>query len=419
MRICFIADANSIHAQRWIEYFCKPENEVFILSTTRNPKPMKGAVVYDLFTGKSVVPSAEYNVAKSKWSLRSLLTRVHKNNKVGNFIIRLWAKVNEIMSVYRIRLLFRTFRLARKARAIVENLQPDIIHCHRLPIEGYIGGLVGHRPLVISTWGNDMVYWARRYYIFRWLTRKALSKTDLFFPDNTRDKYIAEVYGFSPSNPSHVIHVTGGLKLEDFPLYLKEIGVREKLGFDSSTNIIVSTRGLKNFYINTDNLIRAIPHVVEIHPNSLFVLFGGTQSNTYLQLKKLAEQLKVEQYIRFMSPLSYNDYLDYLAASDILVQIIIYEGWPISLLEAMAHGVIPIMSNHSPMHEWIVEGWNGYLVDPTNPAHIAQTIIKALENKDNFEIMRQRNWDILRERGDYHRNIKVAEERYYKLIERG
>jgi len=375
---------------------------------------MEGAVVYDLFTGKSVVPSAENTTAESIKSLKSLLKRI-LNNKLGNCIIRERQKVNENMFVQRIQFLYRTFRLAGKTRAIVEKLQPDLIHCHRLPIEGYIGGLVGYRPLVISTWGNDLVYFARQYFIFRWLTRKALSKTDLFFPDNTRDKYIAEIYGFSPSNPSHVTHVTGGLKLEDFPLYHKDISVREKLGFDSRTNLIISTRGLKYFYINTDDLIRAIPKVVGVFPNSIFILFGNTQSNAYLQLKRLAEQLNVEKYIRFMSPLSYKEYLDYLAASDVLVQVILYEGWPISLLEAMAHGVIPIMSNHSPMQEWIVDGWNGYLIDPRNPTQIAQTIIKALKNKNKFEIMRRRNWDILRDRADYYRNMKVAEEMYCEL----
>jgi glycosyltransferase involved in cell wall biosynthesis len=74
------------------------------------------------------------------------------------------------------------------------------------------------------------------------------------------------------------------------------------------------------------------------------------------------------------------------------------------------------MSNHSPIQEWIIDGWNGYLIDPTNPAQIAQTIIKALKNKDNFEIMRQRNWNILRERADHYKNMKVVEEMYCELI---
>lgn len=417
MKICFIADANSVHTRRWVEYFCKPENEVYILSTTRNSKPMEEVVIYDLFSGKSVRPNAENITVESKWSLRSLLRRA-PNSERGNFIVFIANAVYENMFFQRIRMLLKTFSLATKARAIVEKLQPDLIHCLRLPIEGYIGGLIGYRPLVISTWGNDLAYFAKRYRMFRWLTRKALSKTALFFPDNTRDKYIAEIYGFSPSNPAHVIHVTGGLKLENFPMYHKDISVREKLGFHLNTNLLVSTRGFQNFYINNEALIRAVPKVREVFPNSLFLLFGDTRTNAYFQLRRLVQHLGIEKHIQFIHKLNYQDYLDYLTASDVLVQVILYEGWPISLLEAMACGVIPVMSNHSPIQEWIVDGWNGYLIDPTNPAQISEVIIKALRNKDNFQLMRQRNWDILKERADYYKNMKVAEWMYYDLIKR-
>lgn len=82
MKICFIADANSIHVRRWVEYFCKPENEVYILSAVRNPEPMEGVVIYDLFTGKPAGPNAENITTESKWSLRLLLRRA-PNNKRG------------------------------------------------------------------------------------------------------------------------------------------------------------------------------------------------------------------------------------------------------------------------------------------------------------------------------------------------
>jgi len=49
VKICFIADANSVHARRWIEYFCKPGNEVHILSTTYCAKPVEGTIVHNLF----------------------------------------------------------------------------------------------------------------------------------------------------------------------------------------------------------------------------------------------------------------------------------------------------------------------------------------------------------------------------------
>ena len=86
MKICFIADANSIHARRWIEYFCKPENEIFILSTVKNPEPIAGADIYDLHSGKVVAPISECIATKNKGASRPLLGGT-PDNKMGNYII--------------------------------------------------------------------------------------------------------------------------------------------------------------------------------------------------------------------------------------------------------------------------------------------------------------------------------------------
>ena len=88
------------------------------------------------------------------------------------------------------------------------------------------------------------------------------------------------------------------------------------------------------------------------------------------------------------------------------------------MLECMAYGIIPIMSNHSPIQEWVTDGQNGYLFNPRDPENIGQVIVKALKNKDNFEVMRQRNWALLEERADYYKNVKIAEELYRKVVKR-
>ncbi len=411
MKICFIAHANSIHARRWVEYFCKPGNEVFILSTTRNPRPLEGAVVYDLFTGKPVVPQAENITVISKWSLRSLLKRV-LSTRVGSSLI-----LNKFTSG--IILLYRTFRLAGKASAIVKKLQPDLLHCLRFPIEGYIGGLIGYRPLVISSWGSDFVFFANKYFLLRWLTKNAIRRVDAYIPDTTRDKHIAVLYGFSPGKPTLVLPVTGGLKLDEFPPYRmpRDNVHRKKIGVDPDTNLLIMTRRFKSPYANTQALIEAMPQITKVFHNTLCVLVGDIPSPGYSQLRSLAEKLGTGEYVRFINWLGYSDFVNYLAASDIMVSVGLYDGCPVSMLEGMVCGVIPVMSNDFPIQEWITDNWNGYLFDPRDPESIAQAIVRALKNKDSFETMRKRNWDILAERADYYRNMKIAEELYHKLVQ--
>lgn len=416
MKICFIADANSVHARRWIEYFCKHGNEVYILSIAYCAKPVEGAILHNLFTsGYSNVTIDGIGVKESSCSPESQL-KSH-SSKAGCLIPQRVVESELFGMAY---LFYRVFRLRNKAKTIIGKIQPDIVHCLRLPLEGCIGGLVGYRPLVISTWGEDMVYFAQKYAICRWLTKKAMSNTSLYFSDSLRDKYIAEAYGFSPSSLTALMPVIGGLKLEELPMYHKETSTiqaaRRKLDIAPDANVLISVRGFRNFYIHTEALVKAIPQIIQVFPNTVFVLKGDTQTRGYLQLRRLAEQLEVERYIRFTDRLNVEELVDYFTASDIMVSVTLYDGCPVSMLEGMAYGLIPVMSVHSPIQEWITDGQNGYLFNPRDPGDIAQAIVKALKNKDNFEAMRVRNWGLLRERADYYKNMEIAEEMYRQVI---
>ena len=247
-----------------------------------------------------------------------------------------------------------------------------------------------------------------------------MRRVDAYISDTTRDKYIAAIYGFSPSKPSLILPGIGGLKLEEFSPYRmpKDNMHRKKIGVEPDTNLLIMTRHFKTLFSNNEALIEALPQIVRTFPNTLCILIGDMQSPRYLQLKTLAEKLRIGEYVRFINWLGYSDFVDYLAASDIMVSVSLYDGCPPSMLEGMVCGAIPVMSNDFPFQEWITDGWNGYLFDPRDPENIAQAIVRALKNKNNFEAMRKRNWDLLAERADYHRNMRVVEEMYHQLIER-
>lgn len=415
MKICFIAEANSIHVRRWIEYFCKPGNEVHVLSTRYCPTPMEGATIHNL----SKFGYGETAVDGIGMKESSIQPRRSSTGGFGRFAL---SRAKESALAPAAYFLYQTFVLKGKAEAIIKRLQPDIVHCIRLPLEGYIGGLIGYRPLALTTWGNDMVYFARKYSLCRWLTGKAMAKVDLYFADNLRDKYIAELYGFSPSSLTFVTPVTGGLKLDELPIGHKDPSVmriaRQKLGISPEANVIISVRGFKFYYSDIEPLIRAIPGIIRVFPDTLFILRGDTHLPVYSRLQKLAVELGVENNIRFTDRLSAEELTDYFTASDIMASVTTYDGCPVSMLEGMAYGLIPVMSLHSPIQEWVTHGENGYLFNPEDPEDIARAIVSVLENKDSFEVIRQRNWDLLKERADFYKNMKTAEEMYRRLSER-
>ena len=75
---------------------------------------------------------------------------------------------------------------------------------------------------------------------------------------------------------------------------------------------------------------------------------------------------------------------DYLAISDYFVLSSDYEGLPISLLEAMSIGVIPISTPAGGVKDVIIDGENGYLSEAIDDRSLYNKIKFALENKGNI-----------------------------------
>lgn len=73
------------------------------------------------------------------------------------------------------------------------------------------------------------------------------------------------------------------------------------------------------------------------------------------------------------------------AASNVflLPSYYINEGQPVSIIEAMAYGCVPIVTEyrHIPM---MVNKENGCFVDPKNPNQIANTIVRLMEHPDEY-----------------------------------
>lgn len=112
---------------------------------------------------------------------------------------------------------------------------------------------------------------------------------------------------------------------------------------------------------------------VEI-PEAIFVLLGdGTERSA---LEEQSRKLGLAERIIF---LGYRDDVpNWLSACDVFVLPSLYEGLPISILEAMAAGK-PVIATEIPGNdEAVIHGVTGYLVPPHNPAALAAAIRSML-----------------------------------------
>jgi glycosyltransferase involved in cell wall biosynthesis len=94
----------------------------------------------------------------------------------------------------------------------------------------------------------------------------------------------------------------------------------------------------------------------------------------------LADKLNVKQNVIFTGRLSAPEVLEWLHAGDAFTLVSKVEGLPCSLIEAMAAGITPVVSN-IPAHAQIIDhDQNGLLTDLGNEESIAQGYIRVLDD---------------------------------------
>jgi glycosyltransferase involved in cell wall biosynthesis len=93
---------------------------------------------------------------------------------------------------------------------------------------------------------------------------------------------------------------------------------------------------------------------------------------------KYAAELDLNSNIEFLG--NKKDIEGILANSKIFILTSITEGLSIAMAEAMAAGVVPIVANVGELGELVIDGVNGYLIEPNNIGDYTQKSLFLLQN---------------------------------------
>ena len=113
-------------------------------------------------------------------------------------------------------------------------------------------------------------------------------------------------------------------------------------------------------------------------PEAVFVLVGDGIERSALETQ--AHELGVASRIRFLG--ERHDIARLLASADVFVLPSLYEGLPVTVLEAMAAGTPIVATALGGTSEAVVNGATGILVPPANPAALSAAIRRVLLERD-------------------------------------
>jgi len=105
------------------------------------------------------------------------------------------------------------------------------------------------------------------------------------------------------------------------------------------------------------------------------------------EAKKLCEELGLNKNVHFMGWADKETKLNALSRADLYVLPSHAEGFPNSLIEAMASGIPSIATNVGGISDLIVDRETGLLVEPHRPAELARAILTLYSNPELRQIL--------------------------------
>ena len=109
----------------------------------------------------------------------------------------------------------------------------------------------------------------------------------------------------------------------------------------------------------------------------------------------------------------------YYSAADVMLSIKTADSCPNCMLEAMAAEAPIVMSDTRQNREWIDDGSNGFLVEPRDPALVAQRVLQLLEDASGIgNAFRQRSLERVRANGNAQINVPRIREHVLRIAQR-
>ncbi|MGH7855182.1 MAG: glycosyltransferase family 4 protein [Candidatus Binatia bacterium] len=140
----------------------------------------------------------------------------------------------------------------------------------------------------------------------------------------------------------------------------------------------------------------------------------GGEGPMRARLEEDVARLDLGDEVRFMGFVT--DTAQFLAGTDIFAMPSSYEGLGIAALEAMAAGKAVVATRVGGLTESVVDGSNGLLVQPRDPADLASAIAKLARSRSLAESMGSEGRERVRQKFSLEKMALQNESYYYELL---
>jgi len=286
-------------------------------------------------------------------------------------------------------------------RRALDRFDPHVVNAHFVPNYGLIAALARVMPWVLSTWGSDIMLLPEKSLFHMMRTRFVVRRAAFVTSDaDVMSRRIVEL----GARPERVVTFPYGVDRNIF---------HPAAPFPAGETLrVLCNRKMEPIY-DVGTIVAAFAEVSKSIPGARLTLAGSGSQRRALENRVQADALDLA--VSFVGDVPHSAVPDLLRRHDIFISAALSDTTSVSLLEAMACGLFPVVSDIPANREWIEHGANGFIVPPRNPHALADAITEAWRNPGLRVAARQKNADLIEARADWYRNMSVVDDLFRRL----
>jgi glycosyltransferase involved in cell wall biosynthesis len=289
---------------------------------------------------------------------------------------------------------------ARRVRRLMNELQPDLLFAIYATSCGLIARLSGFHPYVVSVRGSDL-HGSISSRIWQPVLRSVFRASTLV---HTVSEGLAESVQALGIPEDRTVALTQGVDLARFQFH-PQSDLHRPLR-------ILCTRTLAQVY-NPTVILEACSRLCSAgFPFHLTFAASGPDEQ---KLKSDVVKNGIAKHVTFLGGFRNCDLPQLLPAHDVYLSASKWDGTSISLLEAMAVGVFPVVSRIESNQQWVDDKQTCLMFDPQDSAELASSITLLASGAVDWRRSVLRNRERVEAKADRVANMSTLERLFNEI----
>lgn len=212
---------------------------------------------------------------------------------------------------------------------------------------------------------------------------------------------------------SKISVVPNGISPQEYTCPKRSKNILNELGSDGPVLLYV---GRIDWNKQIEKVVESMPLILKEFPSAKFVVVGPDYANLTNELLSLAQKLHVEHSLIMTGSVSASRLKEFYSTADIFVLPSSYEGFGLSMLEAMINRVPVIVSPTGGPGDILQHGVHAWLLRNVTPEEIFRSVRTILTDQQLREGLVNKAYDLVREKYTWEKVVDMLEAIYSQAV---